>query len=110
MEDSTASLESKYRGSPRGFACHTCYDHNNESLLSVTDSFLFCGFISGSYSQVIVDYPLAMLIGCAVLLLGCSLVGLLVGPLPNFSDPLLVSQFGRSHRSVFVYKNIQSNI
>eukprot|EP00064_Thunnus_orientalis_P006867 superscaffoldBa00000736_g6886 len=41
------------------------------------------------YSQVIVDYPLAVLIGCAVLLLGCSLAGLFIGPLPDFSDPLL---------------------
>uniref|UniRef100_A0A673C492 Dispatched homolog 2 (Drosophila) n=1 Tax=Sphaeramia orbicularis TaxID=375764 RepID=A0A673C492_9TELE len=42
-----------------------------------------------SYSQVIVDYPLAVLVGCAVLLLGCSLAGLFIGPLPDFSDPLL---------------------
>uniref|UniRef100_A0A673C2E2 Dispatched homolog 2 (Drosophila) n=1 Tax=Sphaeramia orbicularis TaxID=375764 RepID=A0A673C2E2_9TELE len=41
------------------------------------------------YSQVIVDYPLAVLVGCAVLLLGCSLAGLFIGPLPDFSDPLL---------------------
>lgn len=104
MEDSTASLESKHINQfslykPRGIACHTCYDHTNESLLSVIDSFFFCDFLSGSYSQVVVDYPLAVLVGCAVLLLGCSLAGLFIGPLPDFSDPLLVSQFGRSHRS-----------
>lgn len=60
-------------------------------LLSVTEGFFFCGFLFGSYSQVIVDYPLAVLVGCAVLLLGCSLAGLFIGPLPDFSDPLLVS-------------------
>uniref|UniRef100_A0A8C9YKD5 Dispatched RND transporter family member 2 n=1 Tax=Sander lucioperca TaxID=283035 RepID=A0A8C9YKD5_SANLU len=51
--------------------------------------FFFCGFLLGSYSQMIVDYPLAVLVGCAVLLLGCSLAGLFIGPLPDFSDPLL---------------------
>uniref|UniRef100_A0A3B4ZE33 Dispatched RND transporter family member 2 n=1 Tax=Stegastes partitus TaxID=144197 RepID=A0A3B4ZE33_9TELE len=45
--------------------------------------------IGNSYSQVIVDYPLAALLGCAVLLLGCSLAGFFIGPLPDFSDPLL---------------------
>lgn len=48
------------------------------------------GCLSGSYSQVLVDYPLAVLVGCAALLLGCSLAGLFIGPLPDFSDPLLV--------------------
>ncbi|XP_028994730.1 protein dispatched homolog 2 [Betta splendens] len=42
-----------------------------------------------SYSQMIVDYPLALLLCCAALLLGCSLAGLFIGPLPDFSDPLL---------------------
>ncbi|KAM3870988.1 protein dispatched homolog 2 [Diretmus argenteus] len=46
-------------------------------------------WIPRNYSQVIVDYPLAVLVGCAVVLLGCSLAGLFIGPLPDFSDPLL---------------------
>uniref|UniRef100_A0A672IGU2 Dispatched homolog 2 (Drosophila) n=1 Tax=Salarias fasciatus TaxID=181472 RepID=A0A672IGU2_SALFA len=45
-------------------------------------------FILRNYSQLIVDHPLAVLLACAVLLLGCSLAGLLIGPLPDFSDPL----------------------
>ncbi|KAM7403094.1 hypothetical protein PAMA_003833 [Pampus argenteus] len=45
--------------------------------------------VTVSYSQVIVDYPLVVLIGCAVLVLGCSLAGLFIGPLPDFSEPLL---------------------
>lgn len=49
-----------------------------------------CAYLFGSYSQVLVDYPLAVLVGCAALLLGCSLAGLFIGPLPDFSDPLLV--------------------
>ncbi|XP_053701893.1 protein dispatched homolog 2 isoform X2 [Synchiropus splendidus] len=42
-----------------------------------------------SYSQALVDHPLAWLLGCGVLLLGCSVAGLLIGPLPDFSEPLL---------------------
>uniref|UniRef100_A0A8C8DUM9 Dispatched RND transporter family member 2 n=1 Tax=Oryzias sinensis TaxID=183150 RepID=A0A8C8DUM9_9TELE len=42
-----------------------------------------------SYSRLIVDYPSLLLLGCAVLLLGCSLAGCLIGPLPDFSDPML---------------------
>lgn len=48
-------------------------------------------FFPFSYSQVIADHPLALLVGCAVLLLGCSVAGLLIGPLPDFSDPLQVN-------------------
>uniref|UniRef100_H3DIX4 Dispatched RND transporter family member 2 n=1 Tax=Tetraodon nigroviridis TaxID=99883 RepID=H3DIX4_TETNG len=42
-----------------------------------------------SYSHVIVTYPSAVLLGCAVLLLGFSLAGIFLGPLPDFSNPLL---------------------
>ncbi|XP_068582582.1 protein dispatched homolog 2 [Cebidichthys violaceus] len=56
-------------------------------VVTVRDGGLYC--ILRNYSQVIVDYPLAVLVGCAVLLLGCSLAGLFIGPLPDFSDPLL---------------------
>lgn len=52
---------------------------------------LFLWHFLDSYSQVVVKYPLAVLVGCAVVLLGCSLAGLLIGPLPDFSDPLMVS-------------------
>ncbi|XP_007237255.3 protein dispatched homolog 2 [Astyanax mexicanus] len=45
--------------------------------------------IPKSYSQVIVEYPKTVLISCVVVLLALSLVGILVGPLPDFSDPLL---------------------
>lgn len=57
---------------------------------------VLCGVLCVSYTQVIVDYPLAVLVGCAMLLLGCSFAGLFIGPLPDFSDPLLVS-VKRSH-------------
>ncbi|XP_023154742.2 protein dispatched homolog 2 [Amphiprion ocellaris] len=56
-------------------------------VVTVRDGGLY--WILKNYSQVIVDYPLAALLGCAVLLLGCSLAGFFIGSLPDFSDPLL---------------------
>ncbi|MCI4382774.1 hypothetical protein PGIGA_G00018690 [Pangasianodon gigas] len=44
--------------------------------------------IPKNYSQVIVEYPMTVLISCAVVLLAFSLAGILIGPLPDFSDPL----------------------
>nr|XP_055028894.1 protein dispatched homolog 2 [Misgurnus anguillicaudatus] len=44
--------------------------------------------IPRSYSQVIAEYPFAVLISCTVVLFACSLAGILSGPLPDFSDPL----------------------
>ncbi|MBN3274311.1 DISP2 protein, partial [Polyodon spathula] len=44
--------------------------------------------IPRSYSQLIADWPMAVLITCAVVFLVCSLAGVLIGPLPDFSDPL----------------------
>ncbi|KAG5265545.1 hypothetical protein AALO_G00243670 [Alosa alosa] len=45
--------------------------------------------IPRSYTQVIVEYPMTVLVMCLVVLLSCSLAGLLMGPLPDFSDPLV---------------------
>ncbi|XP_054470601.1 protein dispatched homolog 2 [Anoplopoma fimbria] len=75
--------------------CHWLHGSNEsrtqkptqQHVVTVRDGGLYC--ILRNYSQVIVDYPLAVLVGCAVLLLGCSLAGLFIGPLPDFSDPLL---------------------
>ncbi|XP_034078425.1 protein dispatched homolog 2 isoform X2 [Gymnodraco acuticeps] len=75
--------------------CHWLHGSNESKtkkptqrhVVTVRDGGLY--YILRNYSQVIVDYPLAVLVGCAVLLLGCSLAGLFIGPLPDFSDPLL---------------------
>ncbi|XP_077395232.1 protein dispatched homolog 2 isoform X2 [Festucalex cinctus] len=56
-------------------------------MVTVGDGGLYC-FVR-NYSQMLVDYPLEVLVGCALLLLGCSLAGLCIGPLPDFSEPLL---------------------
>uniref|UniRef100_A0A3Q3J6K1 SSD domain-containing protein n=1 Tax=Monopterus albus TaxID=43700 RepID=A0A3Q3J6K1_MONAL len=76
--------------------CHWLHGSNESATQKPTqrhvvliDSLFLCHFLFNSYSQVIVEYPLAVLVGCAVLLLGCSLAGLFIGPLPDFSDPLL---------------------
>ncbi|XP_029316771.1 LOW QUALITY PROTEIN: protein dispatched homolog 2 [Cottoperca gobio] len=75
--------------------CHWLHGSNESGtkkptqrhVVTVRDGGLY--LILRNYSQVLVDYPLAVLVGCAVLLLGCSLAGLFIGPLPDFSDPLL---------------------
>ncbi|MEQ2238122.1 hypothetical protein ILYODFUR_030057, partial [Ilyodon furcidens] len=56
-------------------------------VVSVRNGGLY--FIIRKYSQLLVDHPLVVLLGCAILLLGCSLAGLFIGSLPDFSDPLL---------------------
>ncbi|XP_077477316.1 protein dispatched homolog 2 [Stigmatopora argus] len=56
-------------------------------VVTVGDGGLDC-FVR-NYSQILVDYPLEVLLGCALVLLACSLAGLLIGPLPDFSEPLL---------------------
>uniref|UniRef100_A0A4W5JWU9 Dispatched RND transporter family member 2 n=1 Tax=Hucho hucho TaxID=62062 RepID=A0A4W5JWU9_9TELE len=61
-------------------SCHNSKQHHVVTVRSV---------VCMLYSQVVVKYPLAVLVGCAVVLLGCSLAGLLIGPLPDFSDPLM---------------------
>ncbi|KAM6968425.1 protein dispatched homolog 2 [Tautogolabrus adspersus] len=75
--------------------CHWLHGSNESGaqkpkqrhVVTVRDGSLYR--IVRNYSQLIVDYPLAVLVGCAVVLLGCSLAGLFIGPLPDFSDPLL---------------------
>ncbi|XP_057715288.1 protein dispatched homolog 2 isoform X2 [Corythoichthys intestinalis] len=56
-------------------------------VVTVGDGGLDC-FVR-NFSQMLVDYPLEVLLGCALLLLACSLAGLFIGPLPDFSEPLL---------------------
>ncbi|XP_077414007.1 protein dispatched homolog 2 [Vanacampus margaritifer] len=56
-------------------------------MVTLGDGGLYC--CVRNYSQMLVDYPLEVLLGCALLLLGCSLAGLFIGPLPDFSEPLL---------------------
>lgn len=79
----------------------------NRYLVFIASCIFSCGF--NSYSQVIVDYPLAVLLGCAMLLLGCSLAGLFIGPLPDFSNPLLVSLSHKHHEIDAYTQSVKSN-
>lgn len=49
--------------------------------------------LSRSYAALIADWPVVVLGMCTVLIVVCALVGILVPDLPDFSDPLLVSQY-----------------
>ena len=51
-------------------------------------------FLFPSYSQLIAECPVAVLLLCLAFILLCTLAGLLGGQLPDFSKPLLV----RGHR------------
>ena len=64
------------------------------SYIDTEPVFLYGAF---SFSQLVVEYPVVMMLGCALVLLGCSLAGLLIGPLPDFSDPLMVSPHLPTH-------------
>lgn len=50
-----------------------------------------------SYAELIADWPVVVLGVCTVLIVVCALVGVLVPDLPDFSDPLLVSNMFPSH-------------
>lgn len=43
-----------------------------------------------SYSQLIAEWPGAVLLFCVAFILLCTLAGLLGSPTPDFSEPLLV--------------------
>ncbi|XP_038142122.1 protein dispatched homolog 2 [Cyprinodon tularosa] len=91
------SCGSAHQASCHGSArCHWLHGSNESRaqtkpkqrhVVSVRTGGLY--FIVKKYSRLLVDHPLVVLLGCAALLLGCSLAGLFFGSLPDFSDPLL---------------------
>lgn len=56
--------------------------------------FLWVLFLFPSYSQLIAEWPVAMLLLCLAVILLCTLAGLLGDRLPDFSKPLLVRKGG----------------
>ncbi|KAM4663556.1 protein dispatched homolog 2 [Discoglossus pictus] len=64
-----------------------------------------------SYSQLITDWPLPILMVCLLIMLVCTLAGLLVGPMPDFSEPLMgfESRDTDIGRRLATWKNMQSN-
>ncbi|XP_053567786.1 protein dispatched homolog 2 [Bombina bombina] len=67
--------------------------------------------IPKSYSQMITDWPLPILIVCLLLMLVCTLAALLVGQMPDFSEPLMgfESRDTDIGRKLTTWKNMQSN-
>ncbi|XP_069807219.1 protein dispatched homolog 2 [Dendropsophus ebraccatus] len=64
-----------------------------------------------SYSQLISDWPLPVLAVWLLLILVCTLAGLLAGRLPDFSNPLMGFEPRDTDigRKLITWKNIQSN-
>ncbi|KAM6461063.1 protein dispatched homolog 2 isoform 1-T1 [Liasis olivaceus] len=63
-----------------------------------------------SLSQVIAEWPIAVLVFCSVTVLVCTLVGLLVGNVPDFSEPLsgFEPRDTEIGRKLTVWKNMKS--
>ncbi|XP_075700396.1 protein dispatched homolog 2 [Rhinoderma darwinii] len=64
-----------------------------------------------SYSQLITDWPLPILAVCLLLILVCTLVGLLVGHMPDFSNPFMGFEPRDTDigRKLATWKNMQSS-
>uniref|UniRef100_A0A8C0GJJ2 Dispatched RND transporter family member 2 n=1 Tax=Chelonoidis abingdonii TaxID=106734 RepID=A0A8C0GJJ2_CHEAB len=64
-----------------------------------------------SYSQVIAEWPVAVLVLCSVTVLVCTLAGLLVGNLPDFSEPLMGFEPRDTDigRKLIVWRNVQTH-
>ncbi|XP_073466013.1 protein dispatched homolog 2 isoform X1 [Aquarana catesbeiana] len=64
-----------------------------------------------SYSQMITDWPLPILAVCLLLMLVCTLAGLLVGQMPDFSEPLMGFEPRDTEigRKLMAWKNMQSS-
>ena len=58
-------------------------------------------FLFPSYSQLIAEWPGAVLLLCLAVILLCTLAGLLGGQLPDFSKPLLVRGQGEGQGPPF---------
>uniref|UniRef100_A0A8C6JHZ7 Uncharacterized protein n=1 Tax=Melopsittacus undulatus TaxID=13146 RepID=A0A8C6JHZ7_MELUD len=73
-----------------------------------------CVFLSpsgSSYSQVMAEWPLAVLVLCSVVAVVCTITALLVGNLPDFSEPLLGFKPRDTDigRKLIVWRNIESH-
>ncbi|XP_068800407.1 protein dispatched homolog 2 isoform X3 [Struthio camelus] len=64
-----------------------------------------------SYSQMIAEWPVAVLALCSVTAVVCTLAGLLVGNLPDFSEPLMGFEPRDTDigRKLIVWKNVESH-
>uniref|UniRef100_A0A8B9NIM2 Uncharacterized protein n=1 Tax=Accipiter nisus TaxID=211598 RepID=A0A8B9NIM2_9AVES len=64
-----------------------------------------------SYSQMIAEWPIAVLVLCSVTAVVCTVAGLLVGNLPDFSEPLMGFEPRDTDigRKLVVWRNVESH-
>ncbi|NXF79741.1 DISP2 protein, partial [Sclerurus mexicanus] len=64
-----------------------------------------------SYSQLVAEWPLAVLVLCSVTAVVCTVAGLLVGNLPDFSEPLMGFEPRDTDigRKLVVWRNVESH-
>uniref|UniRef100_A0A8C0U145 Uncharacterized protein n=1 Tax=Cyanistes caeruleus TaxID=156563 RepID=A0A8C0U145_CYACU len=64
-----------------------------------------------SYSQLMAEWPLAVLVLCSAVAAICTVAGLLVGNLPDFSEPLMGFEPRDTDigRKLIVWRNIESH-
>ncbi|NWY57735.1 DISP2 protein, partial [Chionis minor] len=77
----------------------------------VTVSCIFSSPVASSYSQVIAEWPTAVLVLCSVTAVVCTLAGLLGGNLPDFSEPLMGFEPRDTDigRKLVVWRNVESH-
>ncbi|XP_002940542.3 protein dispatched homolog 2 isoform X1 [Xenopus tropicalis] len=78
-------------------------------VVSVSDS--KCLKMPQSYSQLITEWPLPVLAICLLLIIMCTLSGLLVGQMPDFSEPLMGFEPRDTEigRKLITWGNMQTN-
>uniref|UniRef100_A0A8C9FA68 Dispatched RND transporter family member 2 n=1 Tax=Pavo cristatus TaxID=9049 RepID=A0A8C9FA68_PAVCR len=76
-----------------------------------SNSCVFSPPVDSSYSQMIAEWPIAVLVLCSVMVVVCTLAGLLVGNLPDFSDPLMGFEPRDTDigRKLIVWRNVESH-
>ncbi|XP_068004629.1 protein dispatched homolog 2 [Melanerpes formicivorus] len=64
-----------------------------------------------SYSQLVAEWPVAVLVLCSVTAVVCTMAGLLVGNLPDFSEPLMGFEPRDTDigRKLVVWRNMESH-
>uniref|UniRef100_A0A8C7ED83 Dispatched RND transporter family member 2 n=1 Tax=Nothoprocta perdicaria TaxID=30464 RepID=A0A8C7ED83_NOTPE len=64
-----------------------------------------------SYAQMLTEWPITIMALCSVMAVVCSIAGLLVGGLPDFSEPLLGFEPRDTDigRKLMVWKNVESH-
>ncbi|NXN08143.1 DISP2 protein, partial [Indicator maculatus] len=75
------------------------------------NSCIFSSPVGSSYSQLVTEWPMAVLMLCSVTAVVCTMAGLLVGNLPDFSEPLMGFEPRDTDigRKLVVWRNMESH-